>query len=192
MHLERAGVKTGKGGAILVDETLKTSAPHIWAAGDVLGEPQLEPAARAGGEIAAMNALSGQARPFDRSALPSGIFTSPQVAGVGMTEEQARRAGLSPESRCVRMEVMSRTALTGDTRGMVKIVADGKGGRVLGVHICASIATEMIQEGVLAVKHRLTVSDLAETLHVYPTATEVLQVCARAFRRESDGCPGSP
>jgi len=188
LHLERAGVMTGKSGAILVDETMKTTAPNIWAAGDVVGEPQLETAARAGGEIAVINALTERLLRFDRSTLPHGIFTAPQVASVGTTEEQAKHAGLNPESRCLYLDVLAKSAIVGDTRGVVKIVAEETSGRILGIHICAPLATEMIQEGVLAVKHRLTVTDLQETFHVFPTATEVLQACARKFRKKRDDC----
>jgi len=190
LRLERAGVKTAKNGAIIVDKTLKTSAPHIWAAGDVTGEPMLETSARAGGEIAAMNAFSGKVRAFDRSALSHGIYTSPQVAGVGMTEEKAIQAGLLVETRCISMDQLAKTAIAGDTRGTVKIIAERGTGRILGVHICAPLATEMIPAGVLAVKNRLSVTDFADTLFVFPTETEALLRCARAFRGRDAGCGG--
>ena len=88
LNLAAAGVETRKDGAIIVDTTLKTSAPHIWAAGDVTGEPMLETAAKYGGEIAATNALRELKRSYNSALLPHGIFTTPQVASVGMTEEK--------------------------------------------------------------------------------------------------------
>ena len=140
LHLENAGVKTGKGGVIEVDEYLRTSAQHIWAAGDVLGEPQLEPAAKVGGQLAAENAVAGTKWSFSKKEIPHAIFTTPQVASVGMTEDEARRAGIAVITRCAKMDAIVKSAILGDTRGMVKIVAEEKSGRVLGVHICAILA----------------------------------------------------
>jgi mercuric reductase len=182
LRLDRAGVKTGPNGAVLVDTTLKTSAPNIWAAGDVTGEPMLETAARYGGEIAAMNAFSDLKRSFNRSLIPHGIFTMPQVAGVGLTESQARSAGLDPVTQTLLMDAMARSFMMGDPRGMVKIVVSKPDRRVLGVHVCAPLATEIIQASVLAVTRLLSVRDLADMYHVFPTTGEAISVCARQFR----------
>ena len=186
LRLDLAGVKTGKGGAVLVDDFLQTSAPHIWAAGDVLGEPLLEPHAKVGGSIAAENAIAGTKIRFDRLALPHAIFTTPQIASVGMTEGAAGNAGLSPVSRSFSLASLAKSEIMGDTRGIVKIVAEEVTGRVLGMHICAPLAAEMIQEGVVAVKNRLTVEDIIETPHLFPTATEAVWNCARAFRKPAE------
>jgi len=187
LHPERAGVQTGENGAVIVDKTLKTTAPHIWAAGDITGEPMLETSARYGGEIAAINAISGGGRQFDPTDLPWGIFTSPQVASAGMTEEQARHTGHSVICRCTLMNSQSRTEMIGDTRGVVKIVADKDDERILGVHICSPIATEIIHQGYFAVRNRLNIQDLIDTYYVFPTLSEVISVCARSFRREDKG-----
>ncbi|MFA5348542.1 MAG: FAD-dependent oxidoreductase, partial [Methanoregula sp.] len=187
LHPERAGVHTRKNGAIIVDKTLRTTIPHIWAAGDVTGEPMLETAARYGGGIAAANAFSTTARQFDPAELPHGIFTSPQVASVGMTEEQASRGGHSAICRCTLMNTISRTAMIGDTRGIVKIVADKDDERILGVHICSPLATEIIQQGYFAVKNQLNIQDLIDTYYVFPVLSEVLSICARSFRRDDKG-----
>jgi mercuric reductase len=187
LHPERAGVKTGKNGAVIVDKTLRTSTSHIWAAGDVTGEPMLETSARYGGEIAAINAVTSRSRSFDPTELPRGIFTSPQVASAGMTEEQALRAGHQVICRCALLNIQSRTAMIGDTRGVIKIVADQNDERILGVHICSPVATEIIEQGYFAVKNCLNVQDLIETFYVFPTLSEVISVCARSFRREAKG-----
>jgi mercuric reductase len=183
LHADRAGVKIGPNGAILVDPTLKTSVPNIWAAGDVTGEPMLEAAARYAGEIAAMNAFSGLKRSFDLSFVPHGIYTMPQVAGVGLTEVQAREAGLIPDTRTLLMDSMAKSSMMGDTRGMVKIVVSKVDGCVLGVHVCSPLATEILQASVLAVSHHLSVHDLADMYHVFPTTGEAISVCARQFRK---------
>ena len=122
--------------------------------------------------------------PNGGSSLPHAIFTTPQVASVGITEGQAKASGIAVRCRSVSLEGVSRALMTGDTRGLVKIVADEASGKVLGVHICAPIAAEMIEEGVLAVKFGLTVQDLVDTFHVFPTMSGAIQDCARAFRRQ--------
>ncbi len=188
LDLGNAGVSTTKNGAVVVDASLRTTAPGIWAAGDVTGEPMLETVARKGGEIAAANAFSELKRSFDRSSIPHGIFTCPQVASVGMTEAQARKAGISVSSRKVRMDVLAKPSIIGDTRGIVKIVADTAGDRLLGVHVCSPLATEIIQQGVLAIRHRLGIQDLMDEIHTFPSVSEIISVCAREFRKnpESD------
>ena len=186
LRVDRAGVMTGHDGAVIVDATLKTTADSVWAAGDVTGEPMLETGARYGGEIAAMNAFLGLKRSFDRSFLPHGIYTMPQVAGVGLTEAKARNAGLDPETRTLLMDTVSRSAIMGDTRGLVKIVAGKSDGGVLGVHVCAPLATEILQAAIIAVSRHLTVSDLADMYHVFPTTGEAVSLCARQFRKS--GC----
>ena len=187
LRLDRAGVKTAPNGAVLVDATLKTSAPGIWAAGDVTGEPMLETAARYAGEIAAMNAFLELKRSFNRSEIPRGIYTMPQVASVGLTESQARADGLDLETRRYRMDSMARSSMVGDTRGMVKIVVSKPDRRVLGVHVCSSLATEILPASVLAVSHHLPVYDLADMYHIFPTTGEAISVCARQFRTADRG-----
>ena len=165
-----------------MNDTLQTSAPPIFAAGDVTGEPMLEPLAGVGGAIAAENALTGKGRRINRAALPHGVFTTPQVASVGLTEAQARAKGIPVRCRSVSLEGLSRAMIGRDTRGLVKMVAHEKTGKILGVHICAPLASEIIMEGVLAVKHGLTTDDLVDTFHVFPTMAGAIQDCARAFR----------
>jgi mercuric reductase len=184
LDLAACGVKLGPQGAIAVDDTMRTSVPHIWAAGDVTGEPMLEPWAGVGGAVAAENAITGKERRLDRASLPHAVFTTPQVASVGLTEAQAREKGIAVKCRSVSLEGVSRAMMTGDTRGLVKIVADEKSGRILGMHILASLAAEMIGEGVLAVKFGLTTRDLVDTFHVFPTLAGAIQDCARAFLRD--------
>ncbi len=184
LNLEAAGVKTGRNGAVLVDETLRTSSSSIWAAGDVLGEPQLEPAAAIGGSIAAENALMGSGKKIDLSFPPHAVYTMPQIASVGLTESQAREKRISHECRSISMDMIGISAISGNIPGMVKIVAEENRGKILGVHICAALASEMIHEGICAVKFGLTVDDLIDTLHVFPTYTGALQVCARSFRKD--------
>lgn len=180
----KAGVKTGKNGEVIVDVTMRTSVPHIWAAGDVTGEPMLETAARYGGEIAGLNAFSELKRSFNRSTLPYGIFTTPGVAGMGMTVEQAKQAGLHPIARSTRMDAMAKSGIMGDIRGMVMLVADRATGRLLGMHICSPLATEIVHAGVLAIANNMTVDDIAGIYHVFPTVAEAISICARGLSRD--------
>ena len=183
LDLAACGVKVDGRGAIPVDETQQTSAPRIWAAGDVTGEPMLEPWAGVGGAVAAENALTGKGRRLDRSSLPHAVFTTPQVAAVGLTEAQARGRGIAVRCRSVSLEGVSRAMMAGDTRGLVKMVAEEESGKVLGVHICAPLASEILGAGVLAVKFGLTTRDLAGTFPLFPTMAGVIQDCARRFHR---------
>ncbi|HTY51912.1 MAG TPA: mercury(II) reductase [Methanomicrobiales archaeon] len=187
LDLAACGVAVDRKGAIIVDDTMQTSVPHIWAAGDVTGEPMLEPRAGVGGAIAAENAITGKGRRIDTRALPHAIFTSPQVASVGMTESRAKTSGIAVMCRSVSLEGISRALMTGDSRGLVKIVAGEGTGTVLGVHVCAPLAAEIIGAGVLAVKHGLTVHDLVDTFPVFPTIAGAIQDCARMFLRPAHG-----
>ncbi len=181
LDLPACGVAVDGKGAVIVDGTMQTSVSHIWAAGDVTGEPMLEPWAGVGGAVAAENAMTGKGRRIERNSLPHAIFTTPQVASVGLTEGQARASDIAVRCRSVSLEGVSRALMTGDSRGLVKIVADEGSGKVLGVHICAPTASEMIEEGVLAVRFGLTVQDIIDTFHVFPTMAGAIQDCARAF-----------
>jgi mercuric reductase len=184
LNLEAAGVNTGKRSEILVDGTLKTSSPHAWAAGDVLGEPQLEPVAGMGGYIAAENALLGTGKTIDLTTPPHAIYTMPQVASVGLTEAVAEREGIPHECRTISLDRLGISAISGGTTGLVKIVAEKNRGKILGVHICAPLAAEMIHEGICAVKFGITVDGLIDTFHVFPTYTGAIQACARSFRQD--------
>jgi mercuric reductase len=182
--LEKAGVKLGRGGAVVVDKEMRTSAENIWAAGDVVGSPMLETIAAKGGTIAAENALEGSKRKMDYFALPHAIFTNPQVASVGLTDAEALEKGYACNCTTVPMEAVPKAAITGDTRGLVKMVADAKTGQIRGVHILASLAADMIHEAVLAVKYGLTIDDIIDTVHVFPTMSEGIKLAAQSYRRD--------
>jgi mercuric reductase len=184
LDLERAGVQVDKNGAIIVDEEMKTTSPNIWAAGDVLGEPMLETVAGKEGSIAAENALADNGKKMDFSVVPHAVFTMPQVASVGLTEEKAEEKGIVCRCSTISMELVPRAVLAKDTRGLVKMVIDAKSERILGVHILASLAADMIHEGVLAVKHELTINDIIDTVHVFPTMTEAVKLAAQSFRKD--------
>jgi len=184
MGLEAAGVDLGPAGEILVDESLRTSNPRIFAAGDVTGEPMhVYVAAHAAG-IAAENALSGEASAIDLAVLPRVTFTDPAVAVVGLAEASARAAGHEPIVATLPLEHVPRALAARDTRGFIKLVADAATRRILGAAILSPEAGEMIMEPTLAVKFGLTIEDLVGTLHPYLTLGEGIRLAALTFDKE--------
>lgn len=184
LGLEKAGVQVDRNGAVIVDEEMRTAAPNIWAAGDVLGEPMLETIAGKEGSIAAENALAGTGKKMDFSAVPYAVFTMPQVASVGLTEKEAEEKGITCRCSAIPMELVPRAVLAKDTRGLIKMVIDANSENILGVHILASLAADMIHEGVLAVKYGMTIDDIIDTVHVFPTMTEAVKLVAQSFRKD--------
>lgn len=184
LGLDKAGVKVDGRGAVIVDNQMRTSAKHIWAAGDVVGKPMLETVAAREGVIAAENAIKGAGATMDYSAVPHAVFTSPQVASVGFTEARAEEKGFKCACRTVPMEAVPKAAIVNDIRGLIKMVVEEKTSRILGVHILAPLAAEMIHEATLAVRYGLTVEDIINTVHVFPTMSEGIKLAAQAFIRD--------
>jgi len=183
MGLERAGVRTGGRGEILVGRRLETSAQGIFAAGDVTGGPAFVYVAAYEGSIAAENALGGS-REVDLSATPACIFTSPQIASVGMTEEEAKGAGRDVKTAVLPLAYLPRAIVNRDTRGAVKLVADRGSGELLGAQMLAPGAGDAIYAATLAVAHHLTVDDVTATLAPYLTTAEGLRLAAQTFDRD--------
>ncbi len=185
LHLENAGVKIRDDGAIVVNSEMRTSAPHIWAGGDVVGEPMLETLAAKAGATAAENALTGSHKKIDLLSVPSAIFTSPQVASVGLTEEQMMKKYGYCSCRTLLMKDVPKGLTVNDTKGLIKMAVDyKKHNRIVGVHILASIAADMIHEAVMAVKYKLTIDDIIDTVHVFPTMSESIKLVATAFKQD--------
>ncbi len=182
--IERAGVKIGDKGEVIVDEFLQTNVAHIFAAGDVIGtrvgSQMATPVGSKDGGIAAMNALAPeqQRRRVDHRVIPRTIFTDPQVAVVGMTEEEAIAAGHSCWCNTVPMELVPRAGAIRDMRGIIKMVADDDTEEVLGVAMVGNSAGEVIHEAAMAMRFHAKVADFVELLHVYPTMAEALKIVA--------------
>ncbi len=184
LALEAAGVRTTSGGAVIVDEYLRTSNPRIYAAGDVTGAPQFVYVAGYEGALAADNAIDGSPRPVNLNDVPRVIFTSPQVAAVGMTEREATERRVDVKVALLPLGQSVPRAMVNGTDGIVKIVADRTNGRILGVHVVSDSASEVIQAATLAVKFNLTVRDLVDTFHPYLTMAESLKLAAQSFDRD--------
>ena len=184
MELDQAGVKLGGRGEILVDDLLQTDNPAVYAAGDVIGKDMFVYVAAYGGMLAAENALTGAGRRYDASYIPRVTFTDPQIASAGLTEEQARLQGQEVIVSSLPMEYVVRAQAAHDTRGLIKLVADAASDRLLGAHILAPEAGEMIQTAVLAIRFGITVSELRETMFPYLTNAEGLKLAAVAFEKD--------
>jgi mercuric reductase len=181
--LEDAGVRLDARGAVAVDATLRTSVPHIWAAGDVVGAEQdsqmATPVGARDGGIAAHNALSGEAlRCVDHRAIPRAVFTDPQVGVVGLTDEEANAAGYTCWCNTVSMELVPRTGAIRDTRGVIKMVADAQTNEVLGVSMLGVNAGEVIHEAAMGMRFHAGIDDFIDFLHIYPSMAEALKIVA--------------
>ncbi len=184
MGLAEAGIKLGKRGEILVDETLRTSNPSVYAAGDVTGENMFVYVAAYAGGLAAENALIGAGRSYEVDYIPRVTFTDPQIASAGLTEAQARQQGYEVKLSKLPMEYVPRALAARDTRGLVKLIADAANDRLLGAHILAPEAGEMIQIAVLAIRFGLTVQQLRDTMFPYLTNSEALKLATLAFEKD--------
>jgi len=178
------GVKTDERGFLAVDDTLQTSVSGIYGAGDVIGEPMFVYTAASEGKLAAENALTSAGRKRDLNAVPWVIFTDPQVAGVGMDERQAKAAAIEAEAAVLPMEAVPRAIAARDTRGFVKLIRDPASDRLLGARILAPEGGELLMELTLAIRHGITVSELAETLHPYLTLSEAVKLAALSFGKD--------
>jgi dihydrolipoamide dehydrogenase len=170
--LEAVGVKTERG-AILVDERMETSVPGVYAVGDVTGISLLAHVASMQGLVAAANAAGGQAA-MDYSAIPNCVYTDPEIASVGLPEPKAKEQGRAVKVGRFNFAALGKAMCIGETAGMVKVVADAQTDKVLGVGIVGPHATDIIAEGVLAVRHGLTVHQVAEAIHAHPTLPEAV------------------
>ena len=183
LQLDHAGVRTNEHGAVVVDSRMATSAAGIFAAGDCTDQPQFVYVAAAAGTRAATNMLGGHAE-MDLSAMPAVIFTDPQAATVGLSEAQARRAGLATDSRVLSLDQVPRALVNFDTRGFIKMIAAAGTGRLLGVQAVAADAGELIQSAALAIHQGLTVTELADRLFPYLTMVEGLKLAAQSFQKD--------
>ncbi|MFZ5851534.1 MAG: mercury(II) reductase [Actinomycetota bacterium] len=181
LNLDEVGVKRGDRGEVVVEPTLRSSNPRIWAAGDVTGHPQFVYVAGAHGALVVDNAFSGADRPVDYHHLPRVTFTTPNLAAVGLTDEQANAAGIRCECRVLPLDYVPRALINRDTRGLVKIVADADTGRIVGVSAVAQGAGELAAAATYVLAAGMTVEQLANLWCPYLTMTEGLKIAAQSF-----------
>ena len=181
--IEKSGVAVNERGEVEVDEYLRTKVPHIFAAGDVIGRQtrsqMATPVGSHDGGIAAHNALSGEKpRRVNHHVIPRAVFTDPQIAVVGMTEEEAVAAGHRCWCNTIPMSLVPRAGAIRDTTGIIKMVADDQTNEVLGVSMVGHNAGEVIHEAAMALRFRAKLRDFIDLLHVYPTMAEALKIVA--------------
>ncbi|TCO59282.1 mercury(II) reductase [Actinocrispum wychmicini] len=184
LNLDAVGVKTGARGEVMVDQYLRTSHPRIWAAGDVTGHPQFVYVAAAHGTLMADNAFDDAHRTLDYHPLPKVTFTSPQIASAGLTDAQAVEQGYQSECRVLTLEYVPRALVNRDARGLIKLVAEHGTGRLLGAHVIAESAGEVITTAVTALTNQMTVQQLANQWSPYLTMAEGLKLAAQTFTRD--------
>jgi mercury(II) reductase len=182
--LKEAGVALLPNGGIKVDDRMRTSKAGVYAAGDVTGRDQFVYMAAYGARIAAENALNGDRKRYDATAMPAVVFTDPQVASVGLTETAALDQGLRVKTTTIELRYLSRALAARDTRGLIKLVAAVPSGKLLGAHILAPQGADSIQTAALAIKTGLTVDELADTIFPFLTTVEGLKLAAQAFAKD--------
>jgi len=183
LELERIGIACDTRGAIAVDEHMRTNVTDIFAVGDCTTQPQLVYVAAAAGTRAAINLMGGD-RTLDLSSLPRVVFTDPQIATVGLSEDEARLHGIKADTRTLSLANVPRALVNFDVRGVIKLTAESETGRVLGAQVIATEAGEIIQTAAMAVRARLTVHELADQLFPYLTMVEGLKLVAQMFTRD--------
>ncbi|ABO48913.1 dihydrolipoamide dehydrogenase [Desulforamulus reducens MI-1] len=177
LGLEDIGVQLGEKGQILVNDRLETNIKGIYAVGDVISKYQLAHVASAQGIVAAEN-IMGKESTMDYNAVPSCIFTSPEISSVGITEQQAKDRKIPVKTGKFNFMANGKALSMGEGEGFVKIVAHKETDVVLGVHIIGPHASDLIAEATLAVRKGLTTKELAVTIHAHPTLAEVIMEAA--------------
>lgn len=181
LNLDAAGVRaTDKG--IEVNDELCTTAPHIWAAGDVVGHYMFTHIASYHADLVFANAVEGKHERLDYSVVPWVIFTDPEVAHVGLTEAEARAGGHDVVVGRLEFKDLVRAITAGEPRGFGKIVADKKTGLILGANYICHNAGEIIHEVAVAMRAGMSARELGRTIHAYPTIAEGIRWAATGMR----------
>jgi len=179
--LETTGVKTNQAGFIEVNKQMQTNVPRVFAVGDVTGPPLLAHKASKEGIVAA-EVASGQASAADFKAMPSAIWTDPEIATVGLTEAEAKKRGYDPIVGKFPFTALGRAMIAGETEGFVKVVADKESDLILGIHMVGADVSDLISEAALAIEMGATLDDLALTVHPHPTLPEGLMEATEAAK----------
>jgi len=184
LELENAGLETDDAGFLETDDRARTGKEHVFAVGDVAGEPMLAHTASKEGIVAA-EVIAGEPAALDHQAVPAVVFTEPEIAAVGLSEAEAEAQGFDPVVGEMPFRASGRALTTGESEGLVKLVADGESGFVLGGKIVGPEASELIAEVTLAVEMGATLEDVAATIHTHPTLAEAVMEAAENARERA-------
>ncbi|MDB5947109.1 MAG: lpdA [Ramlibacter sp.] len=184
LNPDAVGLKLDERGAILVDDECKTNLPNVWAIGDVVRGPMLAHKAEEEG-VAVAERIAGQHGHVNFNTIPWVIYTSPEIAWVGQTEQQLKAAGVQYKAGTFPFMANGRARALGDTTGMVKVLADAKTDEILGVHIVGPMASELISEAVVAMEFRASSEDIARICHAHPSLSEATKEAALAVDKRT-------
>src|SRR2546425_10580173 len=184
LNAEAAGLKLDERGFIAIDENCRTNLPNVWAIGDVVRGPMLAHKAEEEG-VAVAERIAGQHPHVDFNTIPWVIYTTPEIAWVGKTEQQLKAEGVAYRAGTFPFMANARARALGDTAGLVKFVADAKTDAVLGVHIIGAYASELIAEAVVAMEFRASSEDIGMICHAHPSLSEAMKDAALAVDRRA-------
>ena len=184
LNAEAVGLALDERGFIAVDEHCRTNLPNVWAVGDVVRGPMLAHKAEEEG-VAVAERIAGQHGHVNFATIPWVIYTSPEIAWVGRTEQQLKADGVAYKAGAFPFLANGRARALGDTSGMVKVLADAKTDEILGVHIIGPMASELISEAVVAMEFRASSEDIARICHAHPTLSEATKEAALAVDKRS-------
>ena len=180
LGLEAVGVKVDDRGFVPVDHRRQTNVPGIYAIGDVAGQPMLAHKGSHEGLVAAAAIAGDKGAAYDPACIPAVIFTDPEIASVGLTADEARKAGFDPVEGRFPFGASGRAMSLNETDGWVKVIGDRKTDKLLGVHMIGPEVTELVAEAALAIEMGATVGDLAQTIHAHPTLPEAMMEAAES------------
>jgi len=184
LNAEAVGLKLDERGFVAVDENCRTSLPNVWAVGDVVRGPMLAHKAEEEG-VAVAERIAGQHGHVNFNTIPWVIYTSPEIAWVGRTEQQLKTDGVAYKAGTFPFMANGRARALGDTSGMVKFLADAKSDEILGVHIIGPMASELIAEAVVAMEFRASSEDIARICHAHPSLSEATKEAALAVDKRT-------
>jgi len=189
LNIEAAGVDF-EARCIQVDHYLHTNVPHILAAGDVAGGYLFTHVASSEGRLAALNAFTDKPEPFDHRVVPRCTFINPEVASIGLTEQEAAEQGMRAVTQSFSFADLDRAIIQGEARGLVKLVVDELDGQILGAHLVGPDASSILAELAVCMKNHLPISAIADTMHAYPSfpeAVEAAALAAHSYRGQVEG-----
>jgi dihydrolipoamide dehydrogenase len=184
LDAEAVGLKLDERGAIVVDDECRTNLSGVWAVGDVVRGPMLAHKAEEEG-VAVAERIAGQHGHVNFNTIPWVIYTSPEIAWVGQTEQQLKAAGRAYKAGTFPFLANGRARALGDTTGMVKMLADATTDEILGVHIVGPVASELIAEAVMAMEFRASSEDIARICHAHPSLSEATKEAALAVDKRT-------